>query len=276
MKHPTALVCYNRPQHLGQVLSALRQHEPEPLYVFCDGPKDEADTKRVLAVRELIKAIDWTEPWVRTRSYNVGLAASVTAAVDRVLSHHETVILLEDDCVPGPYFYEYMNHCLDKYRDEERVMCVGGYTLPIPSSFLDGYPYDAYFYPRIESWGWATWRRAWNRYERDVTEMEAKCRQMGIDIRQGGADVSGMVKSKIEGRLDAWTPGWLLSVYLHGGCCVYPTVSHIANIGMDGSGVHCGTTDRWKTPLADRESDCFPDVIEFHHEINKVYRGKFG
>ncbi len=274
--HPLALVCYNRPRHLERVLAALRRLRPEPLYVFCDGPKTKADVQHVRAVRELVEGIDWTGPQVVARPRNVGLSASVTGAADHVLARHETVVVLEDDCVPGPYFYAFMTGCLARYRDEARVMAVGGYTLPLPAAFLASYPHDAYFYPRIESWGWATWRRAWGLYERDTARIDALCRERGVDTRQGGADVPDMVRSRIEGWLDAWTPAWLLSVYLHGGCCVYPTRSHVENIGMDGSGVHCGQTDAWETPPAERGPERFPDTIEIHPEIDKVYRGKFG
>ena len=272
MRHPTALVCYNRPQHLGQVLSALRQHEPEPLYVFCDGPKDETDTERVLAVRELVKTIDWTEPWVRTRSYNVGLAASVTAAVDRVLSHHETVILLEDDCVPGPYFYEYMDRCLSQYRDQS-VLSISGYTVRL--SDID-YPWDVYFVPRIGSWGWATWRDRWALYERDVARARISCKQARLDLRMGGNDVPSLVQDRIERGLDAWTPGWILTGYLHDMTSVYPTRSHITNIGMDGSGIHCGKAGKWATLSDDGSATRFPDEPVFYRPIIDAFMGYYG
>jgi len=272
MKHPTALVCYNRPQHLERVLLALRQHEPEPLYVFCDGPKDEADTERVLAVRELVEAIDWTEPWVRTRSYNVGLAASVTAAVDRALSHHETVILLEDDCVPGPYFYEYMDHCLSQYR-EQPVLSISGYTVRLPDI---SYPHDVYFVPRIGSWGWATWRDRWALYERDVARARTLCMQARLDLRMGGNDVPSLVQARIERGLDAWTPGWILAGYLHGMTSIYPRRSHIINIGMDGSGVHSGKAGTWATLSADGPATRFPDDPVFHRPIIDAFMEYYG
>ena len=272
MRHPTALVCYNRPQHLRQVLSALRQHEPEPLYIFCDGPKDEADTERVLAVRRLVTGIDWTEPQVASHPCNVGLAASVTGAVDHVLAQHGTVILLEDDCVPGPYFYEYMNHCLSQYR-EQPVLSISGYTVRLPEK---DYPWDVYFAPRIGSWGWATWGNRWALYERDVARTRTLCTQAGLDLRMGGNDVPGLVQARIARGLDAWTLGWILTGYLHDMASVYPTRSHITNIGMDGSGVHCGKAGKWATLSADGPATRFPDEPVFHRPIIDAFMEYYG
>jgi hypothetical protein len=60
---------------------------------------------------------------------------------------------------------------------------------------------------------------------------------------------------------DVWTLNWVLTVYLRGGQFLYPMVSHIDNIGMDGTGVHCGKTDKYATLLADRPALRFPDRI---------------
>jgi len=109
MSHPWALVVYNRPWHTLQVLKSLGRHRPDPLYVFCDGPKSHHDERAVLAVRDIVtKHVTWTKPGVIARKDNFGLSRSVVAAVDYVLERHETVIVLEDDCVPGPHFFTFM------------------------------------------------------------------------------------------------------------------------------------------------------------------------
>jgi hypothetical protein len=206
------------------------------------------------------------------------LAASVTQAVDHVLRRHETVIVLEDDCVPGPYFVDYMDSCLDQFFDFDKVMAVGGYTLPLPQTFLSRYEHNVYFYPRIESWGWATWKSSWKLLEPNTAKVLGQCKSLGVDINQGGRDVLGMAEAVIGGSLDAWTPAWLLSTYLMGGLCVYPTESHIDNVGFDGSGQNCGNGDaaRWNSQMADGFLPNFPHTFQVEDEINQVYRSQFG
>ena len=101
---PVALVCFNRPAHTAQVLQALRRDNIQNLYVFCDGPRNAQDLPQVQAIGRLVDQIDWTTPKVFRRQQNMGLARSVVSAVNTVLAEHETIILLEDDCVPKPLF----------------------------------------------------------------------------------------------------------------------------------------------------------------------------
>lgn len=277
MNNPTALTIYNRPAHLLRILNALRPHEPEPLYIFSDGAKDDpADRERVTETRKLALQVDWTHPFFVPHPQNMGLARSMVYAIDFVLERHDTAIILEDDCLPGLYFYEFMAQCLERYADNDRVMCVNGWTMPLPPQVLHGYPHDLYFNPRIGCWGWATWRRAWALYERDLGAALARAGQAGVDLNQGGRDAPGMFRARMKGKLDAWTGGWILATYINKGYCIYPTVSHTQNIGMDGSGVHCGKTGKWGTPLAQTRPTRYPDDVVLHRPILDHFMSYYG
>jgi len=260
MRHPVALTVYNRPKHTAHVLAALRTHDVQSLYIFSDGAKGVGDRAAVWEIRDLITStIDWVIPEIIfLRGDNIGLRHSLVAAVDHVLAEHETVIVLEDDCVPGPHFFTFMTECLERYESDDNVLGVTGYTVPIPGSILGSYPYDCYSFPRIGSWGWATWRNRWQLYERDVTTAYDRAKRLGCDLTAGGKDIPGMIERSIAGKLDAWTPGWLLTNILTGTHYIYPTASHVTNIGHDGTGVHCGKTGRYDTPIAKTSPTRFP------------------
>ena len=100
-----------------------------------------------------------------------------------------------------------------------------------------------------------------------------KLKDEQVDITQGGNDVSLILAGMLNGSVkDVWTINWLLTVYLHKGYYVYPTKSHIANIGMDGTGVHCGKTDKYETKLADKLPVEFPPEIIIDKRINQTFR----
>lgn len=272
MNHPWVLVVYNRPWHTLQVIESLSRSCPELLYIFCDGLKSHQDEHDVLAVRDIIAAhVTWTEPIIIEREENIGLARSVVSAVDYVLERHETIILLEDDCVVGPHFPYFMETCLGKYRDHPKILGVTGYTVPIPETICKSYPWDLYMFPRPGSWGWATWRNAWKRYDRDFGFSLVEAGWDGIDLTVGGKDIPGLIQGAIDGELDAWTPGWLMAVARYG-YFIYPTVSHIQNIGMDGTGVHCGTTERYNTKMATDQPTRFPDSVALDPGIYENFR----
>lgn len=265
-----ALVTYNRPEHTARVLETLKQ--VRPLYIFSDGPEDAPGVKET---REIIANLSWGNPRLIKHDENLGLARSIVGAVDYVLRRHETVILLEDDCLPGPYLFSFMYACLARYEEDERVFGITGYTVPIDRNILDDYDYDAYFSPRIGSWGWATWRSKWKHYRRDLAKAYQEAIDQKIDLNQGGKDVPSITEAVLSGNLDAWTMGWVLATYLNHGMYVYPTVSHIENIGMDGTGIHTGKTDKWNTPIATRPSLRLPNDLVLDQRILRHYESFF-
>ena len=268
-----ALITYNRPSHTASVLKALREHSIQNLYIFSDAPKNDAAEPAVKKVRRLIHSVDWTTPTIITQSANQGLAKSIFGAVDKVFEEYERIILLEDDCVPQRHFFDYMKDCLNRYADCQRVFGISGYSVPIPQYLLKSYKSDIYFFPRIGSWGWATWRRAWKHLERDLEAAYHKACQQGVDLSQGGTDVPVMLKSMLEGKLnDVWSLNWMLSMFLHKGLYVYPTRSHIDNIGMDGSGVHCSTTTKFDTVMSNVSPSIFPEKVAVDNQLSQNFR----
>ncbi|MBW2069742.1 MAG: glycosyltransferase, partial [Deltaproteobacteria bacterium] len=270
---PVVLICYNRPEHTRKVLASLRSHNIQNLFIFCDGPKNSSDNQSVRAVRSLINQIDWTRPNVVERPHNIGLAKSIISSVSHVLSQYDRIILLEDDCVPQKYFFDFMYKCLTRYEDYHEVYGISGYSIPIPDRVLSSYPYDIYFFPRIGSWGWATWKRAWEQLEPDLRLAYEKAVKDNIDLAQGGTDIPVILRDIFAGAAkDIWTLNWVLTVYLHKGYYIYPTMSHIENIGMDGTGVHCPSSTKFSTRYADRKPERFPDKVQLHREICLEFR----
>ena len=270
---PVILVAYKRAWHTAQVLNSLKEHNIQNLYIFSDGPKNNDDLSGVYETRLLFQRIDWTEPTIIERDKNIGLANSIVSAVNYVLEKYDRVILLEDDCVPQKHFFDFIGTCLDKYENNEKVFGISGYTVNIPEPILENYPYDLYFFPRIGSWGWATWKRAWKHLEYNLARAYEKAVENQIDLSQGGSDIPLMLKNMMNGRLrDVWTLNWVLSVYLRNGYYIYPTLSHILNIGMDGSGVHGGQRQRVKTNIAEKKPFRIPDDVIVHEEFYRSFR----
>lgn len=269
MSYPVALIAYNRPEHLRQVLDALKANKPKELWIFCDSAKDDAAEPAVEEVRQIVKGLKRRKVYISSWSPHAGLGQSVLNAVTAMMNIHKAAIILEDDCVPGPQFLNYMNACLDKYRDNERVLAISGYTVQLPEAMLANHPWDCYFFPRIETWGWATWRHKWELYRRDIQQAYAEAQEKKIDLDRGGPDVPAMIDARAQGRTQSWSPGWMLAGYLNDMVCVYPTVSHIQNIGTDGSGVHCGPSERWVTAIAQTKPTRFPDDLVENEEIRR-------
>jgi hypothetical protein len=93
----------------------------------------------------------------------------VIDGITRVLSEHESVIVVEDDLVVSPAFLPYMREALKLYRFSTGVFSVSGYNYPRKILPARGdFPYDAFFVMRRMCWGWGTWRDRWRKADWEI------------------------------------------------------------------------------------------------------------
>ena len=277
MKTGIALFVYNRPEHTREMLKGLQKNNISKLYIFSDGIKDIKDKDSVEKVRNLIDSIDWCETEIIKGERNKGLADSIVHGVNYVLERHTRIIVLEDDCVPTDDFIVFMEKCFDKYKNNEKVMNVSGYSLPI--NIPNDYPYDIYFSYRASSWGWGTWRRAWKYFDRNksiLAEIE-KSPNLRKKINRAGEDLIPMLKNQINGKLDSWAVFWAINIIKNDGVCVNPVKSRIKNIGHDGTGIHCGHNNRYEIKIIKEDINLLhlPDKIVINDTIVNRYKKFF-
>jgi hypothetical protein len=251
---PVALFVYNRPEHTRQTVEALARN-PEAastrLYIFSDAPRNPEASPAVAAVRDYLHKIEgFGHVEIVERDANFGLARSIIDGVTRLCNEFGRVIVLEDDLVTSPYFLRYMNDALDFHKDEERVMHVSGSAYPV-GRFKWGQ--DTYFLRVPLCWGWGTWRRAWETFEKDLTLMQkfdaAKVRSFNFDHTY---DYWEQMESNRTGKINTWFVFWYAQTFLRNGLSLFPITSLVRNIGHDGTGVHCGATDVYDMELCPR------------------------
>src|ERR1700678_3184191 len=165
---PVVLFIYNRPETTLQVFGEIRRARPRNLVVVADGPRDlESDRDRTIAARSATEQVDW--PCEVQRDYaleNLGLRERFESGMRAVFEHFESAIVLEDDCLPDPTFFDYCRTLLLHYWSQPRVMSViGGRLTPGRTDPAHSYEFSRY----ISSSGWGTWRRAWRLYDPEMT-----------------------------------------------------------------------------------------------------------
>ncbi len=215
---PILLLVFNRPETTREVVASIRSVRPLHLYVAGDGPRANVkeDEESCAAARQIATKTDW-DCSVHTlfREVNLGCGLGVSSAVTWFFEHVTEGIVLEDDCVPSPSFYGYCQELLDHYREEERVMHVGG------SNFQYGRIRGraSYYFSRYAHiWGWATWRRAWKDYD--------------FNLRP-----PWLLR-------DTWDTQWQLSIERSGGVAIVPNVNLVENVGFGVGATHTTGNER--------------------------------
>jgi hypothetical protein len=271
---PVALFTYNRPAHTAKVLQALARNRPARLFVFQDGLRAGDDPAPHAAVSRLVDGIDFVRAEVLRQPANVGLADSIIGGVTQLFDAHETLVVLEDDCVPSAQLLPFMQFALARFADEPRVFSVSGYALP---TFPRRHPYDVCFSPLSSSWGWATWRDRWRKFDRAATgwqEMLAD-REARRRFAVPGTEFPEMLRQQMTGQLSSWAIRWYYTLFKHDALCVWPLRAFVRNIGMDGSGVHCVRTRRLDVELCERFDAArvrVPPRLELEPVIARAFR----
>ncbi len=261
---PVVLFVYNRPEHTRETLEALalNHHATDTvLHVYSDGPGSAEDVEQVKAVRSYVKNVSgFKDVCLYCAAENLGLASSIIDGVTQIVSDHGRVIVLEDDLVTSPWFLSYMNQALEYYADMDTVMHVNGYMYPICS---EGLP-DTFFCRHVSSWGWGTWSRAWKKFQPSAEEISCSYNgEMKSFLNIDDAyDFWNHLEKNLSGEINTWAILWYASVLLNGGLSLHPSISLVKNIGIDGTGVHCGRTSKYNVTLRQRPVINFCDVIE--------------
>ena len=238
---PVILFTYNRPSHTIQTIDALLKNDEaaeSDLIIFSDAPKDGASREKVKKVRLYLETISgFKSIRIVKREDNLGLAQSVISGVGEVVNEYGSCIVLEDDLVTSPYFLKYMNDALDTYKQDDRVISIHGYCYPV------GNLPETFFLKGADCWGWATWKRGWALFQEDGKKLLSELEQENLLNRFdffGAYDYSGMLRGQVEGRNQSWAVRWYASALLQNKFTLYPGKTMVKNIGIDGSGTHCG------------------------------------
>lgn len=233
-----ALFTYNRPRHTVRTLRALRANDgaaETSLIAFSDGPKTSADLQYVEAVRAVLSSIEgFRDVTVVANQDNKGLANSIIKGVMQLTNDYGRVIVLEDDMVTSPHFLRYMNQALDFYEREEQVISVHGYVYPVEGTLP-----ETFFLRGADCWGWGTWKRGWDLFERDGAKLVAEIQRRGLvrDFnRNNSYPFFQMLQDQVAGKVDSWAIRWHASAFLREKLTLYPGRSLLQNIGIDLAG----------------------------------------
>ncbi|MDR2507174.1 MAG: glycosyltransferase family 2 protein [Candidatus Accumulibacter sp.] len=255
---PIALFAFNRPMHLHRVLKALAANElanESHLTIFCDGPRHADEKAQTESVRDIAAAAaGFASLTVRCRKDNAGVEKNMIDGITTLLSSNDNIIVLEDDLLTSPWFLRYMNEALGLYADDSRIASIHAYAFPydIHSSS------DTFFLRQPGCWGWGTWKRAWKAFNPDARQLlqaladKKLLRAFDVD---GAYPYVNMLKH------GTWDVCWYASNFLLERLTLHPARSMIQNIGMDGSGTHCGKTTAMDISLTDHPLSVMPMPI---------------
>lgn len=276
---PVAYVVFNRPRHTLETFAAIRAYRPSQLFIIADGPRAShtADIERCREVRRIVSEIDWPcEVHRNLAEDNLGSGRRVSSGLDWVFSIVDRAIVLEDDCLASPDFFSFCDDLLVRYRDIESIWVVSGNSYQ--PEFHRG---DAsYFFSKYpDTWGWATWRRAWRHYQHDLPLLE-QWRQSPrwkecFPTRSEQQLFHRVFNAALTGVVDAWDYQWVGCVIHGGGLSATPNANLVRNIGFDDEATHTKSCHGFEYSFTPLGALIHPSQIARHTEADEYLRRKF-
>lgn len=247
-------------------LSRCEEFKSSPIYVFCDGPKQEADREAVYMTRQTIRDHIKYGAEIIEAKQNKGLARSIINGVTTLTEQFGRVIVVEDDLNVSPFFLQYMNSALDRYKEIDAIKQISGYMFPAQLDTKD----DAVFLPFTTSWGWATWKRAWDSFDPNMSYYHTLAQDPALRKAydfNGTSNQFKMLTQQKDGKLDSWAVRWYLSVFRQAGLVLHPTQTLVSNFGFDGSGTHSTKQAQIELTFNDKPVTNWPEEVEINQVV---------
>lgn len=280
---PVLLFVYNRPAHTRRLVESLLKNAEAAqshLFVYSDAARHTEAAEDVAEVRRYVRSLSgFGALTVIERNENWGLARNIISGVTEQVDRFGRVIVLEDDLVVAPYFLRFMNEALEAYKDEPRVghiqACDFTQDTTLPPTFLIKW---------TGSWGWATWKRAWQHFNPDGRALLNELEKRGLSRRfdfNGTYRFTRMLRRQVEGKNNSWAIRWNASLFLADILSLNVGRSLVLNTGFDGSGTHCGGGNLYGSQLWDKPLPVVPILpVQENEEARRCfecyYRRNFG
>ena len=274
LRTPVVLIIFNRTDTTQRVFDAIREVKPLKLLVISDAPRinREGEAEQCEATRAIINQVDWEcEVLTNHSNINLGPRKRISSGLDWVFEQVEEAIVLEHDCLPGATFFRYCEELLEKYRDDERIMIISGNNLQFGRKRNQ---YSYYFSRYIHIWGWATWRRAWEKYDVSIPKWnelkDSSWLSDLLDNQQAVMYWSGIFDAIISG-YDTWDYSLVFSLWINEGLSISPQVNLVSNIGFGENAENCKniSMEELEFPLQ------HPAVISRHEEADDFTENHF-
>jgi len=246
---PVLLLGFNRPDKMAQLINALGQSQPQHILIAVDGPRESHpnDLELVLQTQASAALVNWNAKIdTKFREANLGLRDAVVDAVTWATSEFGKVIVIEDDCIPGPDFIPFANEMLNRFQYAEHIGHINGYNL-VPPAQLQNLNSQIRLTRYPESYAWATWERAWKKYDDNLTWAQ----DCGLsELRAITQSYIGAIRWKINfadakaERIQTWAYRWLASMWANDLKMIAPT-NNLVRYDGHVEGTHTRRRARW-------------------------------
>jgi hypothetical protein len=278
-----AFFVWIRPEETKKVFEEIKKIQPDKLYLISDGPRNSEDKKLNNEVKKIVEDIDWTCDVKKNYSEtNMGCKKRISSGIDWVFETEERAIILEDDCLPSQSFFYFCDELLEKYKNDHEITMISGNNFQQKNQ---KFTCDVdYYYSRIGNiWGWATWKRSWQKYDVDIKKWpEIKNSKIlkkifpNYSITEYWTHLLDEIYKNKAPKTGTWDAQWFLTTLLSG-IAIIPAKNLVSNIGFGNRSTHGGQKGNKLENLPKYDLNFplkHPEKVEINNKVD-LYTYKF-
>ena len=236
VESPILYCCYNRIENVKKSISVLKKIKCPKIYLALDGPKNNTiDLKKCEEVKKYIQDCEFnSNVEYLIRGENLGCKEAIAGSIDWFFKSEKKGIILEDDLIPSSDFFKFCDYALKKYEKNENIMMISGTNYLGANVTSNKYNFSEHFL----IWGWATWKRAWDKYDIEMKDWKDPDEKIKIKIRFSKKEFEFLTKKfdlYFNEYSDTWDIQWYFKCIQNKGMSIMPEANLVTNIGLDGT-----------------------------------------
>lgn len=276
---PVVIPTLNRYEHFKRCLESLERcsgADYTEVYVALDYPPSDKYRKGWELIdaylHEKEKKNGFKVLHVVRRDHNYGTCSdnSNDAVLIRDIKPlYDSYIFTEDDNEFSPCYLEFMNKCLERFYDDDRIFLVCGYNYNV--KFPDTYKNNFYITKWGCPWGIAKWFH--KNKDLDPYYNENKLRSLiknditfNILMKRNPASIQNIISMLKRGAIYGDAVMGSYSV-LFDKYCIMPRLSMVRNWGNDGTGDHSQILNQSQNAFYSQQEICKDTTFEFTDDI---------
>jgi hypothetical protein len=250
---PILIIFFNRPKLLEANLVSLSKFKPPKIYLAVDGPRQESDIKLIKnCIRIASDLISWDCDILFYESkHNLGCDAFVPKAIDWFFTNEDMGIILEDDCIISRDFYIFSCELLRRFQHHPSIMNISAANFQSQKIGMADYYFSLY----PTNWAWASWARAWKKFDPDMKEWDGKDHSWLSNLLKDKSQYKYWVRffnGLICKKYTYWDAKWVYSIWISGGVSITPNFNLVSNIGFGDDATHTKTISKGMAALIDK------------------------
>lgn len=256
---PVVIATLNRYEHFKRSIESLQQNTvaaDTELFIGVDYPP--ADKYREGYEKIVTYLENGIEGFKKINLYihdtNKGPVGNFNFLSEEAFKRFDAYIIMEDDNVFSPNFLEYLNFCAEKYRNDDSIYAICGYSFPIEwdakkSGAGDALKREDVF---MNAYGYVEWKdKRETLFQFKKEDLCAYMKKPGEALRlyryskKLFTDAVAVVRGNHymmlneQGELNYYDSTISLYMIFKRMAVVMPVISKARNCGYDGSGVNC-------------------------------------